>query len=282
MTRPDLTSGHLRFDAGALTTSPYPPLKKDVGSARKFKFSLDDRPTFKKPTRRRARRGEADPTDDSAAPRRQQDKSFFFFVDKSQHSFHRRVQQSPRSTARLDNSDIADLQLRQQEAKKKQGERRDSSLRVPTGAEDAGAEVAASSLAGLEQSGADQEHGSPGDDDPMQTERSEAGLRAAMPRREPEEAATNDGAPLASKDESFLNSLCDVAVNEKAEAPNQVIPNVEVKYNSRSRRSRKASPLGSTKQVNHEPVKQTLLRLPSPAAQMPLASWQRSKPLAEL
>lgn len=261
--------------------SHYPSATKEPELKRRFKFSLDDRPRFKN-SRRAARRSEVSaPTVDPAVARRQPEQSCFFFLDKGPHaSFQRMARASPRSTARLDNSDIADA-LEHRKSRERARGRRDSPLPLQSAAQDAHTAPIAAAPGSLEQSGADQDQERAGEDYPMQSERSGAGLRLGLPREEREEPDATEGAqPLASNRESLLNALSDVVVNDKDDVPNQVIPNIEVKYNSRSRR--KASPLNAAKQ-SHEPVKQTLLRLPSPGtSSMPLASWLRSKPLRDL
>ena len=64
------------------------------------------------------------------------------------------------------------------------------------------------------------------------------------PNAEAEDSTEKLMQPLLCKGESLLNALSEVLANEKEEGPNQVIPNIEVKYNSRGRRSPgKSSPL---------------------------------------
>lgn len=136
----------------------------------------------------------------------------------------------------------------------------------------------------LAESGADQEQYCADDDYPMRRERSgsalqldqQPGAEEPVPNVQPSKEATQ---PPASTDGFLLNALADVIVSDRDDAPSHAVPNVEVKYNLRSRRSaRKGSPSSPAKYASHEPVKQTLLRLPSP--QMPFDILRR--PLRDL
>lgn len=89
----------------------------------------------------------------------------------------------------------------------------------------------------LGQSGAGECHDGPGADYPMESEHGGDGVRFDLPPGEQEEPAPKEGAqPQVSTGDSLLNALSEAAHDKIDESPNQVIPNIEVKCNSKSRK----------------------------------------------